>query len=285
MNPTQLVLCGATLALAGAAWLAERHVRGKQEAERSKLAAALARSQAEVAQLRDETRLAETALQAQAEARSAAPPPPGALVEQETAAWLARLRELKRVLAERPAARIPEMALLTDRDILLAAREASFGSEDQTRETLARLRTVATRKVAPLLARAVTAYVKEHQNTAPPTLAALTPYLPAPLTPELLTRWQVIGTDVARHVVGEAAAVDADYDTRTVIQGNGGWGGQGPPLAWVPNFAERNKAAHAAYSRAHSGASAASLTALLPFFDPPLTPELEARLRKMEGRR
>ncbi len=283
MNTTQFVLCVTSIAVAGAAFFVARNVRQTMEAQRRHYESAITRTAAEISRLTRDTEKAEAAHAELERARESAPPPPGALVSQETSAWLARLRQLKEALSDRPGARIPEMTLLTERDLLLAAREASFASEEDIRRTLSSVRTTATRRVAPLLARAVADYVRAHSNSAPPDVDALAPHLPPPLTADLLSRWGVISSDPARHVIAERIPVDAEFDTRTVIQGNGGWGAQSAPLAWIPDFAERNRSAHAAYNRANSGTSAPGLSALLPYFDPPLPADIVARLRRMEG--
>lgn len=281
MTTTQLVLCSTSIAVAGAAFFVAHNERQTLEAQRRQHESAITRTAAEISRLSRDIEKAEAAHAELERTRESAPPPPGALVAQETSAWLARLRQLKQALAERPGARIPEMSLLTERDYLLAAREASFASDEDIRRTLSSLRTTATRKVAPLLAKAVAEYVRLHPNSAPPDLAALSPHLSQPLSLDLLSRWGVISSNPAQHVVAERIPVDAEFDTRTVIQGNGGWGAQGAPLAWIPDFAERNRAAHAAYNRAHHGATAPGLGALLPYFDPPLPAEIAARLQRM----
>jgi hypothetical protein len=56
----------------------------------------------------------------------------------------------------------------------------------------------------------------------------------------------------------------------------------GAPWAWIPDFREQSTHAYQAYAEAHQGTAAASLTDALPYFSPPLSPALAAKLIKAE---
>lgn len=284
MSSLKTTVCAAIAAAGIVAILLERDVAHAQRARLDALAAEEARIRQQIAALRTE---AEVAARAGNDALAAsATAVPASSLATETSAWLERYRQLKDLFGARPEQRIPEMELLSDRDYLMCARDASFLTEDGTRRALAAVRTTAKGKLVKALAAAVKDYRRAHGGQVPTDVAGLAAFLPETLNVSHLARWEVIPprTDgrPVYDLLTEKVPVDVDYDSRVRLQTSGGTSTMGPPLAWIPDYADRARAAHQAFMRANHGASATGLAALLPYFDPPLDLASTERIQRFE---
>lgn len=291
MSPGQTTLCALCIAAAGATVLFERHLIAAHSERVRASAAEKVRLEQHLSQLRAEIG---TAAQLANEAESAQREPvrttggelPDAL-STESAAWLRRYHHLKQLLADQPRHRIPEMDLLSDRELLMQARGASFDTEDGTRRALGATRTAAKAKFARQLSQAMQLYRKANDGKLPTDIAALAPFLEPPLTAAHLGRWTVVTGPAATpaNFIAELAPVDADYDSRVRIQTSGGSSIQSPPIAWLPDLEPRARQAHEAFSRANPGRAWPGYDALLPYFDPPLDFATADKLRRFEHER
>jgi hypothetical protein len=207
-----------------------------------------------------------------------------------SADWVGRVKHLRTHFETHPAARIPEMRLLTDGEWLLAARDANFDSEDGVRRAAARVRDRARLLVAARLARAAQGYSRQHGLDPPSSPQALAPFLTDPADAEFLARTVLDTAAVSRPGIpswrlSEATAVDHDHDGRYHANGSGSSGMSSAPTAWIPDFSDRMRAARAAYSAAHAGDRPPGLQVLLPFFQPALDPAVIAKIVAAEQAR
>jgi hypothetical protein len=206
----------------------------------------------------------------------------------EIASWLGRLKRLQRAFDQRSDQRIPEMRLLTDADWALLSQSVSLDSDEDMRRALAAVRTAAKTKFAGILSHALYGYEQAMNGQLPPSMTALTPYLSDPTSVDLLQRYQMITPiESSAHGTGKAiietAAVDTDYDTRVQIQANSGWWVTTAPMAWIPDFQERQQQARLAYVRDNPEVPMPALANLLPYFNPPLDPATTAKVLQKLG--
>ena len=103
-------------------------------------------------------------------------------VERAITAWLERLGRLRQLAAERAEFAIPELAALTENEWFLAAREAQFDTEAQTRETFRKLHQTARQALGRAFSRALITYADAHENRLPDNIrqlaALMSPKLP-----------------------------------------------------------------------------------------------------------
>jgi hypothetical protein len=216
--------------------------------------------------------------------------------DAEVKAWLGRVKQLRGMFAEHPEQQIPEMTLLTDSDWFRVTRTVRLDSEEQRREAFARIRAAAKGVLGPKLASALTKYATAHDGQTPGTVLELAPYFSTPIDPAILQRYAMSPveptTDPARSLktrgfnraIEETAAVDADYDTRTVVTSNGSFGFLSAPSAWIENFEQLRSLAIEAYAKANHGAISLQISELLPYMDPPPSPAVAERLLRAEQR-
>ena len=210
--------------------------------------------------------------------------------ETEIKAWLARVKQLKRLFAENPARQIPEMQLLTDDDWLRVAKQAELDSDTAVRKALAAVRDAAKAKLVGMMAQALIKFTKVANNQLPLTTTELAPYFDPPIDGTMLQRYAMARTGSAATADGyraiqEKTPIDEDYDTRYRIGATGGVSSMSAPLAWIENFPELSQHAYQAYAAANKGASPAKASQLIPYFDPPLAPATIEKLIKAESER
>lgn len=209
--------------------------------------------------------------------------------DAEIASWLVRVKRLKQLFTENSKIGIPELRSLTDADWLRAAKEIDFEHEDAVRKTLSSLRTLAKNRFTPQLNLAVRQFASIAGGEPPQSIAALAAFLENPADSDVLERYEITRNSAATRLGGskwalqERVAVDADYDNRITI-GPRGSGNQNAPMAWIPNFNERSKAASEAFTNANKGVRPESPTQLIPYFNPPLDPADTARILKISER-
>lgn len=203
------------------------------------------------------------------------------------AAWLERVEKLKERLRVQPEAGIPELKLLTDEDWLSATKGTKLGTEAEFRRVLSELRGLAENRFAQTIRQATEAFKKSSGRAFPTDSAELGPYLSPPADVEMLQRWVVLPADEVRSidigedlVITQRAAIDDEYDQRTVIGAKGGMGSSGrgftPEVTILPVLNQ-------AYRAANPGKpSPDDLNLLAPYAT---TPEQQAGLRRMIDKR
>lgn len=236
---------------------------------------------------------------AEAERQLAALPPARATTPADspegratTGAWLARVKQMRRLFDEHPEQRIPEMQFLTDQDWLRVAKRIDLAGEDGTRKAFAAIRDTAAEHFTPQLSAALKKFRAAPPGDLAPSVAALAPFFdPAP-DPAMLGRYELVKVTESydpapRWRVQTKAPIDEDYDSRHYVdvyvdgRGNGG-GSLGAPWAWVPDLREQTESAYKAYAAANQGTSGSSLADVLPYFNPPLPRVLAEKLLKAE---
>jgi hypothetical protein len=210
--------------------------------------------------------------------------------ETEIKAWLARVKQLKRLFAENPARQIPEMQLLTDDDWLRVAKQAELDSDMTMRKALATVRDAAKAKLVRMMAQALGKFTKVANNQLPLTTTELAPYFDPPIDSTMLQRYAMVRTGSAATADGyraiqEKTPIDEDYDNGYQVGANGSYGSMPPPFAWIENFQTLEQHAYKAYADANKGASPAKISQLIPYFDPPLAPATAEKLIKAESER
>jgi hypothetical protein len=210
--------------------------------------------------------------------------------EIEVKAWLARVKQLKRLFAENPARQIPEMQLLTDDDWLRAAKQAELDSDATVRQGLAAVRTAAKAKFVRMMAQALGKFTKAANDQLPLTTTELAPYFDPPIDGTMLQRYAMVRTGSAATAGGyqaiqEKTPIDEDYDNGYQVGANGSYGSMPPPLAWIENIQTLEQQAFKAYAKANNGASPSKTSQLIPYFDPPLPPATVEKLIKAESER
>ena len=209
----------------------------------------------------------------------------------EIGAWLANVRRLKKVFADHPEQRIPEMRLLTDEDWLRVTHRVSLADNENIRRTLAAVRAAAVARFKVPLVQAFTAYAQAGVRTAPNNASALSPFFADPADAEGLSRYDIVATNLPKnlHSLGaatwsllERSAIDEDFDTRHRFNPDGGGNTASGISAWNPDLMERTKRATSAFTAANPAVASPSTTQLLPYFNPPLAPAIAEKLLKAE---
>jgi hypothetical protein len=253
--------------------------------ERARLSAARARSEelnAEIAVLRESGKATQINL-VEAERQLAAlpsAPADGKDDSPQTAerkAWLARIKGLKRVFAEQPGQRIPEMKLLEESD-WLQATQFPIETEPQFRMALAQVREAARVRFRPQMISALRKYEIASDHQLPASILALAPYFESPADPAMLQQYELIeqgsmtmGGSTFKLAFRPRAPVDEIYEYRSTFNGAGSGSSGGNPASWVPDYSARSRQAHLAYARDHPSAPVPSIRELVPYFDPPLS--------------
>lgn len=289
------------LLLLGAAWLAllafagfEFRTASQLRAEHALAASELLRLRAEADALRRVQALTAAEV-AQAEQQLDALDParrPGAaaLRHSEIAAWLGRTKQLRQLFAENPALAIPEMKLLTDDDWLRVSQHAEFDTERDRRRALAALRTEAGEAFAALMLPAVQAFAKAFPGQKPANVQALASFFGQPPAPEILERYELedpsgpAGYGPSKWFVQNKAPIDLAYDSRFRVSAESSFQNIGA-YAWISDYHERSRQAEQDYAKANPGKRSSRVTDTIPFFNPPLPPDVAAALIQSEERK
>jgi len=210
--------------------------------------------------------------------------------QREIADWVGRVKELKRHFEQRPEQRIPQMQLLTDDDWLRAARTAGLETDGQTRKAVAEVRDAAKRKFNPQLAGALKKFMQATNGQLPRTTLDLANFFEPPVDLAMLQRYEMIpagqtGGTKTYWAIREISPVDENFDNRFQIAANGAGMWASGPAAWTNGFSESHQRAKQQYAAANGGVAPPSLTAALPYFDPPLDPALVEKLLHAEQSR
>lgn len=289
------------LVLLGLAWLALLAFAGHEFRAAAQNRAAHDAAKAELRRLRheaDDLRRASSATTAEialAEKQLEAAAPAvvsdrGAAQQNEIASWVDRVKRLRQLFADQPEIAIPEMRLLTEDDWLRVAKNARFDTEKSTRLALAEMRATAIRQFQSRLTSALAAYNKAFPNQKPASVQALAAYFAAPIDPEILDRYELqdpsgpSGFGPSKWFVQNRAPIDFTYDSRFRISTNSAFQNIGA-YAWIPDYHDRSRQAEQDYAKVNSGRRPAHIADAIPFFKPPLAPDVAAKLIESEEKR
>jgi RNA polymerase sigma factor (sigma-70 family) len=146
-------------------------------------------------------------------------------------AWMAKVNTLKQRLEVTPAAKIPEMQLLTEQDWLDATKNNNLATDNDFRRAFSSLRQEAENQfVQTSLKPALNSYLQANNGQFPTDLSQLQSYFNAPVDPAILQRWEVTpGSTVptlglGEQIITETAAVDDLLDSRIAIGSDGATG-------------------------------------------------------------
>jgi RNA polymerase sigma factor (sigma-70 family) len=147
--------------------------------------------------------------------------------------WLDRVDRLKQHMQQMPNESIPEMQYLTDED-WLNATQGKLDTDAQYRRAMSTLRSAAENEFSTKLQPALQRYMAANNNQFPTDITQLQPFFNPPIDPAILQRYEVAPASTVPNVtvggdsiITQKAAVDDEYDGRTVI-GPGGSGSLEP---------------------------------------------------------
>jgi RNA polymerase sigma factor (sigma-70 family) len=243
----------ASGAAAGAAWVKASHTAGATLIKNSALTAAVAAAlglvvvqtqalsrqsselsarteqiadaRASLQHLHVAQRAAAASLQSAEEARARADhvlPATDPEVERAIEAWLQRLSRLKQ-LAAGPEFAIPELAALTENEWFIAAREADFTTEEQTRQTFRQFHTTARQALGRALIRGLLIYADTHDGRLPVTILDLSSSLSPKIPAETLERYEILAsgrlTDMPKDnwIIAERLGFARPHDGRLFV--------------------------------------------------------------------
>jgi RNA polymerase sigma factor (sigma-70 family) len=195
--------------------LAELHqARGEAEAAGERLAAA----ERESRELKAALPLAEV-LKRRGEVarwRSAANDPDAAAIKTT----LDKVERLKQRLEQAPGQKIPELALLADKDWFDMVK-GGLSSEDEYRWAFAGLRHTAQQKFAPRLQGAMRGYIYANQGRLPTNLLQVVPFFKPPMDASFVEGWRIVpGKDHGDGdvlMVTQRSAVDKQRESRVFL--------------------------------------------------------------------
>ncbi|MEO7413323.1 MAG: hypothetical protein ABIZ81_08190 [Opitutaceae bacterium] len=207
--------------------------------------------------------------------------------------WIARVQQLRQLLAQRPDQQIPELKLLNELDWLAVARRIQgFKDEADQRESLATVRNQAKMKFAGQLASALEKFVAANDGMLPTDLFQVYPHFTAPIDPAALQRYEMRqsgkATDASHrgHAIVERAAVDSDYDSRIHLDAHGNFGAESP---WrSAEMGDDVAAARQRFAAANNGQQPKDAGDLLLYIQSPITRglmEATAEYQKAHGGR
>jgi len=262
--------------------LAEQLARERDEAARQLAALRddgerLNRDSTELLKLRGEVTRLKADLQESAQLKTSNTNDP---TLSEAVVWKKRVDQLKQYLEQTPAAKIPELQLVTEQDWLNAAK-GKLDTEADFRRALSALRGAAEQKfISTLLQPAVKEYGRINNGQLPAHLSQLEPYFKLPLDAAILQRWEVVPAETVESldlggavIITQKGPVDDIYDTRYGI---------GPHTFGGTDFLGSTRAILAtvsqAFAAANNGKLPDDLSQLLPYA---VTPEQQTALQKM----
>ena len=187
----------------------------------------------------------------------------------EAVSWKNRVNLLKQRLEQTPAARIPELQLLSDQDWLDAAK-GDLKSEKDYRQALARLRSAGESKFVSELQPALTKYREANNGQFPTDLTQLQPYLKTPADPAILDRWEIVPASKLKSlvfggdwVITQRSVPDGEFDLRYGV-GSSGYGSAGP-FTQTPSPEDTLTPALQSFYSANNGQMPSDPSQLLPY--------------------
>jgi len=199
-------------------------------------------------------------------------------------AWLDRVDRLRQRLAQTPGAQIPEMQFLTEQDWLNAAKD-NLDTDTDFRRAMGTVRSIAEDKFTTNLQPALRQYMAANNNQFPTGIAQLQPFFNPPIDPAILQRYEVAPASTVPNVnmggdwiITQKAAVDDEYDGRTVI-GPGGTGSLGSPGAYdTVSLSTLMNPVMKSYMSANNGQQPTDPSQLIPYATNPVQ---QAALQKI----
>lgn len=145
-------------------------------------------------------------------------------LEVEARELVGRVNKLKQELEETPDAKIPELALLEEKDWLAAARNWQLETEADFRKAFSGLRSMAQQAFADRVRAALGKFLQANEQTFPTELSQLQPYFEPPVDSTIFQRWEIMPEGARLSGIGNSgpfitqkAAVDPLLDRRFVI--------------------------------------------------------------------
>ncbi len=200
------------------------------------------------------------------------------------AAWSARLRRLRQLVAEQPDQQIPELKLLEEKDWLQIAQSASLASDPQQRAALGELRSLAKLKFIGPLHDALEKFTAASGGALPSDIGQLAPYFNPPVDPAMLQRYQMATTEKAGRsdgpIITEKPSIDHEGDESVSITRSGAiivetvssveiTLGEGGSAAELPPFVAELRAAGAKFVQANGGKPFTEIEQLRPYLSDP----------------
>ncbi len=201
--------------------------------------------------------------------------------EAEARELVARVNKLKQKLEETPAAKIPELALLEEKDWLAASRDWKLETEADFRKAFSGLRSTAQQAFANRAQAALEKFAQANERRFPTELSQLQPYFEPPVDSAILQGWEILPEGATLPGVGNSgpfitqkAAVDPLLDRRFAI-GLSGYS--------CTDFLNSETQAflmpvYKAFGTANNGAHGDDPSQLLPFAT---TPEQRAAVQRL----
>lgn len=149
----------------------------------------------------------------------------------EAERWLKKVKQLRQILTDQPAQRIPQLQLLNDREWVALARDADLDTADGGSRALSAARSRAKSRFASLLFSALKSYLQASHGELPSDLPELLPYFREPedqpgfdraavaVDPAMLAQYELTASGKFSDapegvVVKEKAVVDERLDDR-----------------------------------------------------------------------
>ena len=108
------------------------------------------------------------------------------------AAWIGRVKHVRRLFEENPQHRVPYLRLLTDEDWLRATLPLKFDDAMSDRYALSVLRMAAARRYGTPLQQALDRYVLATGDIMPSTVSVIAPYFDDPAESEGLSQFEAV---------------------------------------------------------------------------------------------
>ncbi len=141
----------------------------------------------------------------------------------------AKVKLLKEYLEQNPSRNIPELQFVTEKDWADAVWNNNLKTDDDNREALSKLRETAENVfLNEMMKSAFKKYLAANGDLLPSNLSQLIPFFDAPVTDEMLQRYQLLQTgkpDNSADLVKLIVYADTDYDSNHGMSINGAWGG------------------------------------------------------------
>jgi hypothetical protein len=290
-----LLLAGAF----GAARLAS-HYQRQLEAQ----PAAISRWESQIQQARQQRdallNCLEAARQQPATAASATAdsPTPDLTQATETERWVRKVKQLKQLFTQRPDQRIPEFAVLDEKDWLQFARRVELDTEDNRQRAFAIVRNNAKNRFVQFMRDALEVYVKTNHGQLPTDPTELQPYLFAPtLDSAMLAHYEMVRSGSlsdapAGPVLKLKTLVNESYDDNVSIDRTAdsslNYSSERKRNPEDPNDAGslNDQIEHdvtlavRAFVAANHGTLPKSPAEIIPYFDPPLGPAMTEMINR-----
>jgi RNA polymerase sigma factor (sigma-70 family) len=133
---------------------------------------------------------------------------------QQALTWKANETKLRKLFADHPELRVPELALVSDDQWFSIAKNADLNSETGIRKAESEARHAAKNNFMPDLSGALEKFVKANDDFLPTDLNQLQPYFAQPVDPAILDQYKLTATGKYSNgfVVSDKGVIDQEYD-------------------------------------------------------------------------